>query len=196
MPAGVPSGAGRRGPAARGRLPLKMWMPRAGRSRGDESRCHTGYTGHFSLIGIYLRLSPAGCRLSAYLPLRSRRPAGSQLIDWADDAPELTDAQLRDRPLMQRSPRPAGSNSLRRLTDEADITSDEKGSQRPRKELESPSSPGHCLTTATGVVKRLPSLISPGGSRPSWTMWRICVVQWTRWRCWPRGVPKPRYRVS
>jgi hypothetical protein len=30
---------------------LKMWMPLAGRSRGGESRCHPGYTGHFSLIG-------------------------------------------------------------------------------------------------------------------------------------------------
>jgi hypothetical protein len=31
-------------------------MPLAGRSRVDESRCHTGYTGHFSLIGTYFRL--------------------------------------------------------------------------------------------------------------------------------------------
>jgi hypothetical protein len=30
-----------------------MWMPLAGRSRAGESRCHTGYTGHFSLIGTY-----------------------------------------------------------------------------------------------------------------------------------------------
>jgi hypothetical protein len=31
-------------------------MPLAGRSRVGESRCLTGYTGHFSLIGTYLRL--------------------------------------------------------------------------------------------------------------------------------------------
>jgi hypothetical protein len=33
-----------------------MLMPLAGRSRVDESRCHTGYTGHFSLVGTYSRL--------------------------------------------------------------------------------------------------------------------------------------------
>ena len=31
-------------------------MPLTGRSRVGENRCHTGYTGHFSLIGTYLRL--------------------------------------------------------------------------------------------------------------------------------------------
>jgi hypothetical protein len=31
-------------------------MPLAGRSRVDESRCHTGYTSHFSLISTYSRL--------------------------------------------------------------------------------------------------------------------------------------------
>jgi hypothetical protein len=35
----------------------KMLMPLAGRSRVDESRCHTGYTGHYSLVGTYSRLS-------------------------------------------------------------------------------------------------------------------------------------------
>ena len=34
----------------------QMLMPLAGRSRVDESRCHTGYTGHFSLVGTYSRL--------------------------------------------------------------------------------------------------------------------------------------------
>jgi hypothetical protein len=34
----------------------QMLMPLAGRSRVDESRCHTGYTGHYSLVGTYSRL--------------------------------------------------------------------------------------------------------------------------------------------
>jgi hypothetical protein len=37
-------------------LDPQMLMPLAGRSRVDESRCHTGYTGHFSLVGTYSRL--------------------------------------------------------------------------------------------------------------------------------------------
>jgi hypothetical protein len=56
-----------------------MWMPLAGRSRGSESRCHTGYTGHFSLIGTYFRLSPL---TPASLPAASR----FQLLGFSDNA--------------------------------------------------------------------------------------------------------------
>jgi hypothetical protein len=42
-------------PKVRRKAP-QMLMPLAGRSRVDESRCHTGYTGHFSLVGTYSRL--------------------------------------------------------------------------------------------------------------------------------------------
>jgi len=38
-------------------MSLKILMPLAGRSRVGESRCHIGYTGHFSLTGTYSRLS-------------------------------------------------------------------------------------------------------------------------------------------
>jgi hypothetical protein len=38
----------------------QMRMPLAGRSRVDESRCHSSYSGHFSLVGTYSRLR-CGC---------------------------------------------------------------------------------------------------------------------------------------
>jgi hypothetical protein len=47
-------------PLARSPDPSDVDVPLAGRSRVDESRCHTGYTSHFSLISTYSRLSSRG----------------------------------------------------------------------------------------------------------------------------------------
>jgi flavin-binding protein dodecin len=49
----------------------KMRMPLAGRSRVDESRCHTSHSGHFSLVGTYSRLRlvcPGWCSCSGRTP--------------------------------------------------------------------------------------------------------------------------------
>jgi hypothetical protein len=57
----------------------KILMPLAGRSRVDESKCHTGYTGHFSLVGTYSRLS----RMAVVDASR----APDQWVDGAPGAP-------------------------------------------------------------------------------------------------------------
>jgi hypothetical protein len=53
-----------------------MLMPLAGRSRVDESRCHTGYTGHYSLVGTYSRLRSI---MFAHLCLPETHQVGSNV---------------------------------------------------------------------------------------------------------------------
>jgi transposase len=56
-------------------------MPLAGRSRVDESRCHTGYTGHFSLIDTIHVLEQLRMIFQVELPQARALLAG--WISWA-----------------------------------------------------------------------------------------------------------------